>query len=374
MTQPYLITFTPVGPFFFGTERSFYEGYFAVSSLFPSSLTVLGCLRHSILRSNGITVTYGSFPTQTADVKKLSGLVAHDFFGNGDPDFGVIERLSPVFLVRQGHAHKDIYFPLPADIEMAGGKLRLFSFSPAAKGALGVTDALHGPHGERSAIRSTKDRKSAPARCFGGAQFWSEYLGKEGRFTQESCVNQRCVFCDDLSYGIALEGRQIRKGQFYCKSDYRLESGWAFGVVAWLKDSLSLKNQMVMLGGRTSLFQLSVQTIVPDDYERHPVMKRLLEGKSDASTVLGAARCCSKVILLSPLHFDKALLKNGLRHAVVERPKIVRYFGSEGRNPGAKKTACLVPEGSVFYPAGPVRIADSKTLTAIGYNQVVAVR
>jgi CRISPR/Cas system CMR-associated protein Cmr3 (group 5 of RAMP superfamily) len=54
MSVPYLITFKPYGRFYFGTSQSFGEGFYAMSSMFPTQTTILGAIRATILSQHDL--------------------------------------------------------------------------------------------------------------------------------------------------------------------------------------------------------------------------------------------------------------------------------------------------------------------------------
>ena len=80
MSTPYLIRFTPVNRFFFGSSHSFAEGFYVESMKYPQPTTILGCLRNTILIQEGIVKDDGTgrhIPDiDNSDAKELTGTSA----------------------------------------------------------------------------------------------------------------------------------------------------------------------------------------------------------------------------------------------------------------------------------------------------------
>lgn len=104
MTQ--LIELTPLADFFFGGEATFGQGdnrhYFVRSNLWPQQTSLLGMLRYELLKSDP-----SAFDLATNQIinegKNAGDLIGRQGFdGSSDATFGIIEGLSPVFLLSPG--------------------------------------------------------------------------------------------------------------------------------------------------------------------------------------------------------------------------------------------------------------------------------
>lgn len=103
----YLITISPLEPYFFGSERSLGFGkvkgnlkqrYFISSQDVPSQTTLLGALRYAVLAANGALITdfsKGSLERERAN--ELIGPVSFDFQHKNS--FGAIGRIHPLFIL-----------------------------------------------------------------------------------------------------------------------------------------------------------------------------------------------------------------------------------------------------------------------------------
>lgn len=120
-TYKYLITFTPMEPYFFGGERTFGFGkesdrkppYYIVSEKNPSQPTLFGTLRYIILSQNNALF-------DQKDAAKAGELVGAESFSFQKAltyaeapaqNFGIINCISPLFLIKAG----EWYVPTPFD-------------------------------------------------------------------------------------------------------------------------------------------------------------------------------------------------------------------------------------------------------------------
>ncbi|MBQ6207967.1 MAG: hypothetical protein IJK52_12905 [Oscillospiraceae bacterium] len=107
----YLITFRPLEPYTFGTDRTFdypseektgKESYFVLSGTVPAQTTVLGALRYLVLKRKGLLRTDFHYP-DLAEVRAAVGPESFRFDAGTPQSFGAIHSVSPLFLWRGGH-------------------------------------------------------------------------------------------------------------------------------------------------------------------------------------------------------------------------------------------------------------------------------
>ena len=99
-----LFQLKPLGEFFFGGEATFGPGdnrhYFVRSNLLPQQTSLLGLLRHELLKSDpSVFDLVADRIINPAAAAKLVG--SQGFDGITDAPFGIIEGLSPIFLLDQ---------------------------------------------------------------------------------------------------------------------------------------------------------------------------------------------------------------------------------------------------------------------------------
>jgi len=408
MNTPYLITFTPAGPFFFGGPESFSDGFFVQSERFPQPTTVMGALRASLLMKAGLLAQHKRgrgggrrfVPKEkTGAAIGLTGTAKLNDF-EGSSDFGIIEKISPVFLVqKEGLKHSvDAFFPTPADV-MKNGKTGGFRVAPHTRYKARFSNA--GRPGDR-AYRSEIDHKKEEHGPFvGGPSFWSAYLS--GGFDPSEVIDLAdedkvrpeypeykegpSPFISRSQVGIGLERRRVEGGRFYVKLEYELKRGWAFGVVAGFRKPPQL-TETILLGGDQSVFHLTATPAddLPSLFDNHPILNAWLNGE----TALSNAGAGAKGFAASPLLLREkdALRDPRIEHAVVGGIDNVRMLNSINlKNPGAhfkdgrkvlKSDAYRVaPAGSVFFfrqgaadSTDPVFQPSNNGLAeALGYNQ-----
>ncbi|MFS9160998.1 hypothetical protein [Streptococcus oralis] len=137
MTE-YLVTFKPLGDYSFGSDRRFsfvsknnyskdeYAPYFIRTNSVPEQSTVFGMIRYLILVSNGIELKQDfQYDDDTQDnMKELIG--EKSFSLNGSVQhFGKLEKISPIFLLKNS---EEIVIPNPFNNKQ--GKDGIEQFAP----------------------------------------------------------------------------------------------------------------------------------------------------------------------------------------------------------------------------------------------------
>ena len=97
----YLITARPIDRYFFGSERSFVpadgsrDNYLVRSNTIPQQTTLMGLVRYAVLKN---LITNDTLKDKS-DIVKIGN---NSFDGNEATSFGVIENISPLFLMKNG--------------------------------------------------------------------------------------------------------------------------------------------------------------------------------------------------------------------------------------------------------------------------------
>ena len=119
--KTYRVDFKPISPYFFGNEKTFpYTGqkigqhlsnaYYIKSERVPSQTTILGALRYLFLAHKNSNYTYTE--AEFEENAKRVGRNSFDISAKEAQDFGIIDKLSPVFLF---HKSKGLLIPTPFD-------------------------------------------------------------------------------------------------------------------------------------------------------------------------------------------------------------------------------------------------------------------
>ena len=137
MTE-YLVTFKPLGDYSFGSDRRFsfvgrnnyskdeYAPYFIRTNSVPEQSTVFGMIRYLILVSNGIQLNQDfKYEKDTRD--DMKALIGENSFSlnGGVRDFGKLEKISPIFLLKNS---EEIVIPNPFNNRQ--GKEGIEQFAP----------------------------------------------------------------------------------------------------------------------------------------------------------------------------------------------------------------------------------------------------
>lgn len=387
MSTPYLITFTPVNRFFFGSSHSFAEGFYVESLKYPQPTTMLGCLRNTILIQEGIVKDDGTgrhIPDiDNTDAKKLTGTSTINGLDDSNDDFGVIERVSPIFIVKHGNnGIEDILFPLPSDIEKDKDSNTLRCLNPSRE-----SNAISSYSGNRKdyAILSSKNPKLPEVNCLGGKDFWSAYINNDP-LPYNNNYDENSIFKTYISVGIGCENKDAGggkryfkkttiKGMFYTKIDYSLDKGFSFGVLLWLKDNNVLKDDVVLLGGEQSAFHMKITPATNSIFTTHPVTMAIMNDNCDLFQKSAACANKDKLVALSPLAFDEDInssLAGIMEHRIIKGIKAIRTI----KKIGAVKSEAvrMIPAGSVLYPDKSINLTGWKIPYKVGYNHAIKIQ
>jgi len=374
MAQMYLFTLTPINRYFFGSNRSFSEGHYAVSMKYPTPPTILGFLRYTILMQNRITKTDFSgrvIPDiENSNVANLTGTSRMDGINDTDDNFGIIERISPVFIVKHnGDVIDDVFSPVPLDLQKKDCNLIRFGYE--------VKNSAISNYSRKErqyAILSNKDPKIYAPDCLGGKDFWTAYCKNESPIPSRKFYESEEVFKQHTSVGIGRKARVVKPGMFYTQIDYSLHKGYSLGFIVWLKEN-KLKNGTVLIGGERSAFRMKVETLSDVIFNSHPILKEIINGNTNFSQIASSASDKDKIIALSPLVLD-ASINDHLQHAIIEKAESVRML--KPRTPGSVEKSeafCMIPAGSVLYPEKAISgINTGKIPYKIGYNNAIKIQ
>lgn len=377
MAEPYLITFTPINRFYFGTSRSFSEGFYTQSSLFPTQTTILGAIRKTILRQHNLLDDRGLYPKKVngeiiKEVYELTGTSLMRELDEEIEELGALRKLSPVFIVEHfegTETPKDFFFPSPSNIITE--KDERYYRTMHIKACSGV---LRNNCNRKTDISYLidEDVKAKLPEFLAGRDFWNEYLtGKEkfiGNFR-----NHNEVFIEDSQPGIGRleEGnkptRMTEDKKYYFKKDYRMHPPFSFGVIVYLEGENNLCDDDVFMGGERSMFKMKLKKIGIENrslFKDHPVVEKLFTESNENNIVYeeGMGLC-----IISPLCASEEI--GGIDFSIVKglyspRTTSVTTIKSDSYS--------MYPAGSILYPNKDYKgWATYNTLSKIGYNCTV---
>jgi len=222
------------------------------------------------------------------------------------------------------------------------------------------------------AILSERNPKLQEACYLGGKDFWEAYLNGNP-LPHNYYYEEDWIFIAHTSVGIGRKNKVAEEGMFYTKVDYSLRKGFAFAVIAWLKEDSILKNGVVLLGGEQSTFLMKVFLL--EDMS-HPVINMVVKEKCDLPKNLSSWSNGEKLVALSPIVLDKdsnCKFASAMEHRIVKGMQATRMI----RRAKALKSEAIsmIPAGAVFYPKEPVSLAVNWVIPyKIGYNYVIKIR
>ncbi|WP_456389978.1 type III-B CRISPR module-associated Cmr3 family protein [Hydrogenimonas sp.] len=351
----YLLELQPLKHFFFGGPNAFEgENHFVSSEYFAQNTQLLGALRRHILTAekllkahkNGLYVP-GKKGIPDTDSAKAYALVG----GLGKEDLGKIERLSPLFILKMDNdTPADALFPLPLDLLKKNNLLQ-----PATMQRIG---------GERLPV--DYNAKEGTYAGLGGRRFWEDYLA-----VRPSCKAKTRrydeVFLPHEQVGIGLDRKEIVKGKFYRKTDYRLAEPYCFGAL--LRSDYRPQEGLLTLGAENGVFRLRVHELdTLDKMADHPVIQAMWRPREPAAkwVALGEATLDTRDDAIAFAFTPWPKTEKRLDYHTKER-----HYRFKGKTAGLR----LAPRGSVVYLEEPgFPPVAPKHLNRIGYNLFIPIK
>lgn len=252
MLKTYKITFKPAEPYFFGNEKNFIfpgqthgsayaSSYFIKSEKTPSQSTILGALRYMFLVHKKSDFRYS--PDERSDNENAVGKESFDSELDNAQDFGVIKKVSPVFIVRKTEdGENETLIPTPMNHRIViadekGNKKRATCYTPFSKYIKAETS-----DGEKL-YADDFDVKDGLAHNYCAVENGKIYESDE-------------IFSTDLRIGI---NRNTKRDGFFKKEYCMLKNKYAFAVYAQLDvdESAVSSVQHVFLGQGKSAFSVT---------------------------------------------------------------------------------------------------------------------
>jgi len=363
MSNYYLITFTPLGRFFFGSSDSWGESFYAKSLKYPTQTTLLGCLRRTLLKQNSMLDNQLRYPKEGSGFKELTGTSPAKGFDEDDLNLGIIKKISPVFITKlKNNEIDEILFPLPSDVYKDNEcKLRIVKH---VKNDGAVTS-----RGGEGGYKKVTEGKTYPAEILWNKEAWDTY-SRSGEMDYNKVYEIDRIIIPTNQPGIAREERNKKEGEFYRKKDYMLADNCAFGIVIEAENNLNekLKDDFVFLGGEQSKFILKVSKLEEVIQNKFPAgFEKFFNSYNPAEDKLTSS--AMKVVFLSHLINDGVL--TNVEHSVIQKMETIRSLNQSGHKTYSFRA---IPSGSVLYTNGNFSFTNNyKFATKIGYNFFIEV-
>lgn len=371
----YLVTLKPVEAFFFGGERTFefydenhkekLQNNIIKSSMFPQQTSILGMLRKEILNIKKLIKEDWNY--KDSDKERIKKYIGSESFNieKEEQDFGIIKKISPVFLAKIDNEKYNFIMRVPKDHNKSSDKE--CKYIPLKFSAVGYRcnfeQSVHIP---------------------------SDYDGKEGisndfvNIETGEIIKSEDVFKVDDYIGIRLvdDKKITEKNSFFRLVKYKLNCDCnkdiRFVFTVGIDESLFDKNEkidgyksIVSLGGEGSYFYINFKKVDYDITEKIKFLKYKCKNEF-----------YKKIVLLSDAYISKEIYKKYCEYSIAEsidfrnigRNDYKKIKGNYYKN--FKKTECrysFLEKGSVLFVKNDkvkefMKDIYNKNLKKIGYN------
>lgn len=370
----YLVTFRPLGDYSFGSDRHFsfvgkttyskdeYAPYFIRTNRVPEQSTVFGMIRYLILVSHGIQLKQ-DFQYGDDTRNKIEALIGEKSFSlnGGVRNFGKLEKISPIFLRKICKNSEEIVIPNPFNNKQ--GKEGIDQFEPII---LEEEFTLSTSFGE---IALPKSKEYNPKEGYGDGYYninTGHLEAIEDIFRTKVATGVRRVTQKDLQelkkknhFQEKLEklSQNFDADRLFKREVHQLHKGYEFAVYVKVKDGIVLKDAIVPMGQKGTLFKVSVQE--SGDNLENKITEHFQKNTPKGQTW---QYCLSDVCLL-----------NDVTGFAILEEKLVRQLHTDLKENRLKGLSLqghhlLYKASSVFY--GDYKIPLKSGIEAAGYNVI----
>jgi len=335
----YLTRLKPLGPFFFGGEITFGEAenknYLVRSNLFPQQTTILGMLRKKLLIQEGyLKVTDKGEILDIGGKQKIESLIGPKSFDIRETEqgFGVIKRISPVFLCK---------------VDPSSKEMQLFNIAPKDLGM----------KFKKSSGRSMLNKGSKDF-----VPFMEGYKSKKVlvdlfiKAGTDERIKVDEIFLPAEKIGITKGKGEVQEEKaFYKQTAYRLINGFEFVCIVEIDSKPNMKGGFVFMGADKSAFIMTVE-----DYEK----------SFEDTFSIGPDN--GRIVLLSDAYVEENIYEY-CYFAMTGTVTFRNIKSSTGnyRLTKEKKKHTFLKRGSVLYPNDRSKVITKMQkphLQKIGYN------
>ena len=352
----YLIKLKPLEPYIFGTEQGFdypgergtgKESYFVKSAEIPEQTTLLGMIRFALLSHNKLLNTSFSYTAENREeMKKLIGPDSFSFLSEKEQDFGVIERLSPLFLLNEKGEIlvKNPFHNVAKEEKQIENRSRKSGYVPME---MEDEEMLT----EMGRIRLPKG---------------SEFRAKEGYGTGYiNLMDGEKTIETDLFQSVAVTGNRKNnkmadeKDSFFKQEMIALKQGYSFAFLLDLKEDVILPESVVYMGKKKSAFAFRAEK--RDDIDLAVLLQKTFLGKD------------KWYYAFSDIYPGKSMQPSSFCIVEKKYQRNLETGYQENGKMNLKKGNIrfeLIKSGSVFFENYP-DILENANCKKIGYNQIV---
>lgn len=371
----YLVTLKPVEAFFFGGERTFefygennkkeLQNNIVKSSMFPQQTSILGMLRKEILNIKKLIKEDWDY--KDSDKEKIKKYIGSESFNidRQEQDFGIIKKISPVFLAEINNEKYNFMMKIPKDHNKSLEKI--CKYTPLEFSTVGYKCNF----AEEIHIPIDYDGKKGISNDFVNIET-GEIIKSEDVFKVDDYIGIRLV--DDKK--ITEKNSLFRLVKYKLNCDCNKDIRFVFTVD--IDESLFDKNEkidgyksIVSLGGEGSYFYINFKKVDYDITKKIKFLKYKCQNEF-----------YKKIVLLSDTYINKKIYEEYCDYSIaesidfrnIERNSYKKIEGSYYK--GFKKTDfrySFLEKGSVLFIESHkfkefMKDIDNKNLRKIGYN------
>lgn len=369
----YFMKIKPLEPYSFGGEQGFAypgetlgkESYFVRSEQIPNQTTILGMLRYAILsHTNQLHSSFDYQEDEQKQMAKYIGPASFSFTSRERQEFGVIRRISPVFLCNE---KDEILIRNP------------FHNCSSGSGYVPMEMESRGFQTGQGEIRLPRKEAYDAKKGYGAG-----YINiSSGRLEIEYDL-----FHSLFRTGNRKNNKQGREEDAFFKQElFCLKPGYSFGVFVDLKEEIEgigqaaggakpafVPEQMILpFGKKRAMFQLQCSV---SDQDLEEMVKQAFAAKNRQDGGAGDSQAASEkwYYALSDLYLDQSICHRSF--AIVEKKyqrnlQTVHRSGKRGRLKKTEERLELISSGSVFYGGYPEGILAGQNASQIGYNRII---
>lgn len=332
--KSYLVTMTPLEPYFFGNEKTFaFKGteksaknkYLIKSEEKPSQSTILGTLRYLLMPVKKSDWSYNDDEKR----KNAQAVGENGFVPYGENDFGKIKKISPVFLYKDGEYL--VQCPFDHIVSDEEGNLNKY-YTPFSE------------------YEETLDKNKKYAKDFVAK---NDLADSFLRLSDKAIIPKKEAIINDERVGI---NRRQEKEGFFKKEYCMLNGGYSFAFYAELDDDIQPENTIAFCGQGKSAFSV---VFTPEENTVEEKLKKWL--RDDVVYIWGDTFITSDI-------YDKCLF-------AATKTKTYRHYKKEkGRVSKDGILYNLLASGSILMPreeADVINDIEKENFVKTGYNKAI---
>lgn len=361
----YRVDMRPLEPYTFGTElgdrfdeaevKTGKESYIMKSGNIPEQTTILGTLRYIVLNHKGLLKS--SFHYEAAERKKIDNLIGPGsfLFQNEDVQtFGVIRKISPLFLTEEGKDghNNEIFIKTPFHYVKDNGNYRAIKL-------------------EEQVLETSFGNIRLPSVSIGEQNnIVLEYNAKEGHGKGYLSLSDKSAAPDDLFCVHLQTGNRTEQNvsedieRFYKREMVILKKGFTFSVYVTAKEDSFPAVTVAFMGKKRSAFQFRFTRVDKEEADLEAKVRKAFAEEPERW-----------YYALSDVYLKEAPVYHAF--AIVEEKSLRNLETRIGQSEYVRKMRKsehqfhLIESGSVFYDSVNNLNLENEKMKMIGYNTVI---